>query len=301
VKRLRIHAAARMSGLTRSAERTLPFFLFNAVIWLLAAGTQLLLLPSARKQLLRLRQLPESIRPVTSLWRYCYEQLTIRQSALVSFWPDRLHERQWQSRCRMIGHERVEEIFAQQRPVILATLHYSSPSTLYYWLRSLRWRAAAFSYVKLNQLPAYRHQLNSLADDVNGLTGVPQIFGLDELWEARDFLAGGPNLLLFAIDSPFGHRPETVVIDDLTLKVQTGAFRLAMICDATVIPVLIRAEPGMEVVIQFGTPVPAELIARQDHRATAEHLLTELLPWVSRCSEQSSEALVDWLQGPKQQ
>lgn len=283
----------------RWAEQTLPISFLTGLAWFFAALVHLPYLLTAINQFCRLRQLPESIRPHTSLWRYWHQQVILQQSTMVSFWPDRLREPRWQARCRIQGADYLGSVLESQRPVILATLHYSSNSTLYYWLRSRGRRIAALSYITLNQLPPYRQKLLLIADEANELSGVPQLFGIEDLWDARDFLSSKPNMMMFAVDAPFGHRSETIVIDDLRLRVQTGAFRMAKICEAVVLPCLIRAKRGIQVEIQFGVPVSEDLIATQNHRAAAEHTMQELLALVKNCPEQCSVALVEWLQGPK--
>ena len=293
---LKRQAGALLCRLARLAERLLPVALVRLCAWMIAAPMAFRELIGTGPTLNQLQRLPTSIRPQRSVWRLWRQRVAVNASSLVRFWPDRLQEPRWQGCCRLYNAEALDGIL-RTRPVILATLHYCSLVVLCHWLRSRGWPMAALSARSSEHLPAYRKRLDSLADQQSGLADVPRFFGLDELWEARDFLsADARSLLLVAVDAPYGKRPLTVSVNDFELPIQTGAFRLAALSNAVVVPCLIRAVGGMGVEIRFGNPIPDHLIMDQrQHSAAAEQLFEELLPVIGECPEQCHADLVQGL------
>src|SRR5262249_47326340 len=157
---------------------------------------------------------------------------------------------------------------------------------MYYWLRARGLRVA----VVTSYLPTrfrFRRHLNDLADQANGMRGVPRFLPVTQLGPMRRWLVAG-NLLLIAIDGGWG-RQAVVRGEDFACPLAAGPLRLAAITGAALVPCLIRAEPEFRCTIQFGEPVPDALLAdRRQHEAALQHLVREFLGVLRTRPEQNT-------------
>jgi hypothetical protein len=186
----------------------------------------------------------------------------------------------------------LEAALGSGRPVMLATLHYGNLTELYHWLRS-RGLAVAFIVARdLNRRTEYRNHVDSLADQANGLVGVPRLFQIDQLWEAREFLSEPRRLLVIPMDG--SARPDIRVQGaDYELEVATGALRLAAIAGAMVLPCLSFAPSALRFTIAFGNPVPIQNVpGRRKQTAACEDIVGQLLPWVEQRPEHCAPILM---------
>jgi len=281
--------------LFRLAERLLPIPLLLLVVWPAAMlmGRRHVL---RRASLSRLRRLPATLKPCEArwrwLWRVWFGRSAVYTTRVLSFWPDRLREDRWGRRCRFIGLERLEAPLAEGRPVILATLHYGDLTMLYHWLRSRGIAAAFLAAPRRKQTPEFRGSLDLLADRVNGLDGVPHLIYLDQLWDAQDFLGRPGRVLAIAMD---GNTKRDVAVNgpEYTFYVSPGALRLAAIVGAVVIPCLISSPGCLRSTIRFGFPVADGDVANRDrHPIACEHIVRELVPWITQRPEECGIGLL---------
>ena len=185
----------------RLVERHCPIFFIYVILWPAAALAACGLNPkwNVGATIRDLRRLPEALRSSVPGWRWYWVvwsgRVALCMTHSLRFIPDRLRDARWQARCRIEGLDRPNDALAAGRPVILVTLHYGNLTELYHWLRARGMCVAFLADRELAQVPKYRAVLNSMADRVNGLDGVPRFFPTDQLWEARDFLSSPGRLL----------------------------------------------------------------------------------------------------------
>jgi lauroyl/myristoyl acyltransferase len=208
-------------------------------------------------------------------------------------WPDQLREPRWRGWCRVRGREQLDAVLNTGRSAVLAAVHYGSLNEAYHWLRSQGLTVAGLAARKQEEWSAYRKHINSLADKANGMTGLPCFFEVGDVWGAKEFLAKPRRLLLMAIDGYYGRRPSFVQGPDICLRVGTGAFRLAAIANAAVVPCLMTAPRGLAIEIYFGRPVPDPYVSDpRQHSAAAAHVVQELFPLIRALPEQSADHLL---------
>jgi hypothetical protein len=81
--------------------------------------------------------------------------------------------------------------------------------------------------------------------------------------------------------------------EDYALSLSPGAFRLAALSGAAVIPYLTSADPGMGFTIHFGEPVPDDYVTdRRQHEAACAWLLRSFSVVLREHPEQCSSELL---------
>lgn len=215
-------------------------------------------------------------------------------------WPEQLNQPRWNRRCQFMGLERLEAFLAERRPVVLVTFHCGNLSELYHWTRSRGIGLAFLVSRDLGTVPAYRNQLDLLADRANGLEGVPRLIAVGHLrlWEAREFLSYPNRVLAVAIEGRT-KRDITVHAPGYTLQIAPGALQLAAKTGAVVIPCLISAQSFLRATIRFGQPLPDHLVACRDwHSLGCEHILREIGPWITARPEQAAPETIGAMNFP---
>lgn len=278
----RLALLERWAGtILRLADRALPPAALRLLLWPAAAACAAYQLRHGGPDSRSFGRLPPSLRPregrcrwLLRLWGGRTDLLT---SKLVRYWPDRLREPRWQGRCRLLGAEALDAVLASGRPVILATVHYGNLSELGHWLRARGTAAAILSAIDVTRVSAYRDRVATLRDQAQGLAEVPRYLQIDNLWDVRDFLAVPNRVLVVAFDA-YHRRYVLVCGDDCDFRISTGAFKLAAIVNAVVIPCVTRAPRGLAVEIHLGRPVPdADVITAPDPEAACRHIVREIL------------------------
>jgi hypothetical protein len=104
-----------------------------------------------------------------------------------------------------------------------------------------------------------------------------------------------PAILLTSVDGDKG-RQLLVRGEGYGIELSPGAFRLATMAGAVVIPYMVHAESGMRLTVHFGEPVPDEYVVdRRRHPAGCEWLLRNFLTVLRDHPEQcSAELLYDF-------
>lgn len=227
-----------------------------------------------------------------SLWRIWSARVAMCMARFLRYWPERLGQPRWARRCHFVGLERLQAILAEGRPVVLATLHYGNLTELSAWLRS-RGIGAAF-LVGRHFKHAYPSELGLLADSVNGLEGVPRVFGNEHqgLWNALEFLRQPNRVLVVAME---GVTKRDVIVQEqgYELRMAPGALFLAAMAKAAVIPCLISVRRHLNLTIFLGEPLPDEFVTCNElHPLGCERLLKELGRWITPQAEQSEPPLI---------
>jgi hypothetical protein len=205
--------------------------------------------------------------------------------------------------------EQFEQICAQDRPIILAVLHYGPLIVLRYWLRACGLPVAGLTARSWRDRPPHRRYLDRISDAAGGLDGVPHNFDLSQLREVKKFLdchnedgrsaqmetvpgLAFPRLLIITAEG-YDSQHALVRSDDFSFRMATGALRLAARANAYVIPCLIRADRPFGFTVHFGRPVPDEWLRdKSRHQAACEHLLHEFLPQLRAQPEQAGYQLL---------
>jgi hypothetical protein len=291
-----------VSEWVRFAEFCLPISILIPLLFPAAAviATYELLMGKRQSTFHQLRQLSEMAQVSGVPWRrFSFRRawaarLAMCMARFLRFWPEKLAQPRWRRRCQFIGLERLEAILAEGRPVVLATLHYGNLTELYHWIRSRRIGMAFLISQDPGSVPAYRNELDLLADRANGLEGVPRLIGIDHLhlWKVWGFLALPNRVLAVAME---GDAKRHIVVrgPGYTLRMAPGALRIAARAHAVVIPCLISASKYLRSTIRFGEPLPDDVIACHDrHPLACEHILRELGPWIATQPEQSAPMLI---------
>jgi lauroyl/myristoyl acyltransferase len=223
-----------------------------------------------------------SIRAVRETRRQMY----LKQ--VLEYFPDRLAETKWMSRCRIEGLDRVLQARQNGRSVVLAFFHSKAHRMSRFWLRAAGISAATLVGGKAEG----RAQLDRLGDGCSPFPEIPTAFYLDQLRQACKFLATG-NLLLVAIDAGAGNHLHVPVGAGWTFQMSTGAMRLAALHQAELVPCVVIAEGCWRFQIKLGRPVPAEyLAAGADWIHAGKYLLDEMLPHFRNHPDQFTGELV---------
>jgi len=280
----------------RAAERMLPVWLLYALVWP----------PAAARSAWELRfgfggivtTLPRSMwtRPGRR-WRAWLSRVPLNAVKLLLFWPDRFRLPRWRSRATTTGIERFERARATGRPVILATLHFGPTTAALPLLRRDKLPAAALFIRDPARDSRFRSILQEIADDVNGLGGVPARMGVADLDRAVQFLRAG-RLLVLSVDGPRGRHLWSKV-NGHALSLSATVCQLAAMCQAVIVPCLLTAAPFFRVTMHFGEPVPDALVFDyRRHQAACDHLHREFLPIVRTFPEQCYPVLATALRDP---
>ncbi len=279
-----------LGGSLRLAERCLPHVLLRLLLLPPSAALALLQLTRSGPRLRQFLKLPPSIQPQGHAylrpWRLWRRRTSLAMTKFVRYWPDRLPEARWQARCLLPGVERLDTVHAASRSAILATFHYGNLDELHHWLRARGLMAAILTAADLSRVSEYRAALNRARDVACGLSGIPRLFHVGQLWDARDFLSQPGRVLIVAVDA-WSRNNLVIRGDDCDYLIAPGALRLAAITGAAVIPCLIRSPRGLTSTIEFGVPVPdSDLADPSRHAAACEHIVRELLPMIRALPEQ---------------
>lgn len=171
---------------------------------------------------------------------------------------------------------------------MLAFCHFGPYFLLESWLYAAGFPAAALVGETSRSNTRFRRLSNQLSPFVEN----PILFFLDQLRQAREFLAAG-NSLLLAIDSKFGKQLRVPVHDGWLFQMATGPIRLAARHQAELIPCCIMEEGRWQFRIELGQPVPREyLTPKADGISAGQHLLKEMSVHFQTCPQQCSRHLV---------
>jgi lauroyl/myristoyl acyltransferase len=207
---------------------------------------------------------------------------------ILEYFPERLAEPKWMSRCRIEGLDHVLQARQNGRPVVLGFVHSRAYRMSRFWLR-----AAGVSVANLIAGKAEsRAKLDRLGDGFSPFPESPTAFYVDQLRQACKFLAAG-NSLLVALDTGAGDQINVPIGEGWTFQMSTGAMRLANLYSAELIPCVVIDEGRWRFQIKLGRPVPAEYLAAEaDWIHAGKHLLDEMLPHFRNHPDQLTDQLI---------
>ena len=268
---------AQFHGL-RALERLLPPTVLWLALWPSVACAALCDLAKQGRYYAKWRQVPASLLPSgPGFFLFRSARMKLRFGRLPTFWPDRLAQARWQQRCRYEGLDTLASARQGGTPIVLATLHFGQMVLMRYLLRARDIPVAGLA----EEARARRPRLQHLKDAKAPLPGVPHVFPLEELKQARQFLLQG-GCLLVPMDAPRGKQVE-IQTPHGVLRLGTGAIRLAQSTGAQLVPCLIYEESPWRFVVHCGKPanlgapsLPAGL------EAVGQDLARELLPVLAR-------------------
>jgi lauroyl/myristoyl acyltransferase len=232
-------------------------------------------------------KIPACLAPTSPVRAVRETLLQVYLKPIPEYFPERLAEPKWMSRCRIEGLDRVLQARQDGRPVVLAFFHSRAYRMPRFWLR-----AAGVSVANLIAgKAACRTKLDRLGDGFSPFPEIPIAFYLDQLRQACKFLAAG-NSLLVALDAPAGQQLNVPICDGWTFQMSTGAMRLAVLYQAELIPCVIIDEGRWRFQIKLGRPVPVEYLAAEaDWIHAGKLLLKEMLPHFRDHPDQLTEHL----------
>lgn len=191
-------------------------------------------------------------------------------------WIDRLSLLRWRRRFEVDGLNRLEQLIAD-RAVIVVSLHTPSLLVLPFWLLS---RGIPTATVVLDNGWRTRPELIRRLR-LAGMPDTPRYFEAGKARPMARYLTQGRCLLVPA-DWVRGHAVE-VSWDGKSKALSSGAFRLARMTGAAVLPVLVVSVGRWRYRVFIGQPVPDEMIASGDFAAAAAacggQLLAESARW----------------------
>jgi lauroyl/myristoyl acyltransferase len=202
---------------------------------------------------------------------------------ILELFPDRLSEEKWIQNCRVEGLEHLQSACRNKCPTVLAFSHFGPFFLLRFLLRAKGIPTATL----LGGESEKRGPLMRLKDGFSPFNQVPISFYGDQLRAASEFIATG-NPLLVAIDVPVNKQIDVPFCDGWAFQMAAGAVRLAMRCNAELIPCSIVDEGCWHFSIKFGKPVPKELLlSENDWLPAGKHLMDEMIPifrtWPEQC------------------
>ena len=277
--------------LLRFGERVLPLRVLSLLLWPPAAAWDLVQLRQ-RKLVTAWRCFPESWHPNPRRF-FLRQSLGLYHAQLIYIWPDRLCTPRWLSRCRLEGRCDLVRSQKQDRPIILASLHFGPSEILPYWLRAhgiVTTTIRGLTPDSLQGLTSYQYALSPPAD-------VPVFLYVNEMSRVRQFLSPGRRLLVM-VDYDRG-KQLYVPFENRLFRMATGAIRLAALAGAELVPCLICETGSWKFVIHFGDPVPQHLVGSSpDLKAVAGHLLREFSKVITRYPEQCKSRLLSAMSSP---
>jgi len=209
-------------------------------------------------------------------WRY---QARFHQRWLALLWHERWLEPPWRERISVTGSDLLE--VGQKSPLVIVTVHTGGMVLLTTWLRTTGLRVGA---VMLDQERWERDR--PLHDPRN------PVFRVGDTRAMVRFLEPNSCLMLPA-DHSLGRFADGAWGDDAVLRLSIGAFRLAGLSGAVVVPVTIVDSGRWRYRVQLGAPVPQDLIDDEDFEAAATHVAREIMPIAAKRPFEAMGTLVE--------
>lgn len=283
--KLRLRRLALVLG--RDAERVIPLDVLWFIYFPLAVFRAVRNAPRADRSLpaRRLPAAPEDRRPsAAECFRFSLTQY-LRQP--VMGWVDRLNEARWQARFTVIGMDRLDR--ALSGPVVIATVHTRGLVLMSSWLYAHGVdMSSVTSEPDMTADPYMRMRFEVLSGGRR--PGRSRVFWPGDGRAMAEYLSTG-GALLVTLDVARGR---TVVVPwrDGQMRVPTGAFRLARLSNATVVPMIATETGRWRWRILVGEPIPAELISGERFEEAASWFADQVLPEAARHPRQAHISLV---------
>ena len=214
-------------------------------------------------------------------WRQAVDRLSMR---LVCLWPERFLVNPWRSRLSITGLDEVRDRLAAGTPVVFAVLHFGELILLHSILRAHGIPVASLT-VSGSGDRCYRDHTDAVAEAAGGLRGVPRRFMADTgLRQAYCFLRSG-GCLLIACDLSSRHSVD-IPTDLGTVRLATGAFQMAGMAGACVVPAILWQERRWRFSLACGPPLDPSDGSTDAVRRIAEACVAHWVPVLKRHPEQ---------------
>jgi lauroyl/myristoyl acyltransferase len=198
---------------------------------------------------------------------------------LATLWLDLWQRPPWSNRLRIENGQIIDRALAD-RPVVLAGLHTGWHFASAVWLLSRG--------VEIGSVIAWTDQwqrAEELRDsDYWDRYRGSSVFLKGDTRSMVRFLTPG-RCFLVQVDSRHSKQIE-VEWRGAFVQLGSGAFRLARLANAVVVPIVALDDGLWRYRVHVGAPVPDELIAAGDDLAAAGHVVRELLPLVAEAPDQ---------------
>jgi hypothetical protein len=197
---------------------------------------------------------------------------------------DRFGAALWKARFTVHGKPPQALPEWRHRPFVIVFLHSGGYPILKSWMRAQRTETALFS-AGIHAIHTQSSAIRKRGDEANGLPGVADTFaGKRAVMEAVRFLKPGRALLISLEQRDFSKPRNPYAVDGATICLDDGAYRIAGMTGALLIPVAVRHRGVCRFEIEFGTPVEPKADGEDDGASAANgHLIREL--WHGICAE----------------
>jgi len=268
------------SGL-RAIERACPPPLLAALVWpaLATLGMVQACGPQGRRFRRRMARVHGARTGLWQSWRQAVDRLAMR---LVCLWPERFLVNPWRSRLSITGLDGVRDRLASGTPLVFAVLHFGELLLLHSVLRA---HGIPVASLTVSGDIRYRGHTDAVAEAAGGLVGVPRRFLKETgLRQAYCFLRSG-GCLLIACDLSSKHSVD-VSTDLGTVRLATGAFHLAGMAGACVVPVILWQERRWRFGLSCGAPLDPSAGSTDTVERIAAACVAHWVPVLVRYPEQ---------------
>ena len=219
-------------------------------------------------------------------WRF---QSKIHERWLPLLWMDRWDRPPWSGRMVVETGPDVGAI-SRERPIIVVTLHTGAHIAIGAWLGQMGLGVGSvIADIRLwKQTQAWRVRMRT-DKRWRGFENSEAFLRGDTRSMVRYLVPG--NCLLLQADH---HRGRVIEGDwgNGRLQMSSGAFRIARLAGAAVIPVVVMDDGRWRFRVHVGSPVPQHLIDTGDDGAAATHVARELMPIVAKHPTEAMVTLV---------
>jgi lauroyl/myristoyl acyltransferase len=226
----------------------------------------------------------KGVSPVRHFWR-TFADWTGATMAL--FFYDRFRSPAWKARFTVRGtppHLRPEW---GQRPFVIVFIHSGGFPVLKAWMRSQGIPAALYA-AGIHAVHLQTAEIRERGDRAFGVEKVADTFaGRRSLLEAARFLTAGRALLISLEQRDFSKTRSAYPVGDATICLDDGAFRIAGMTGALLIPAAVRHHGICRFEIEFGDPVTPEAARGKDGAAEVNLQLIRQL-WHGICNDPSA-------------
>ena len=265
----------------RAIERACPPPLLAAVVWpgLATLGIAEACGSLGRQYRRRVARVHGARPGLWKSWQHAVDRLSMR---LVCLWPERFLVNPWRSRLSITGLDEVRDRLTAGTPVVFAVLHFGELILLHSVLRAHGIPVAGLTVTGDRR---YRDHTAAVAEAAGGLRDVPRRFMRDTgLRQAYCFLRSG-GCLLIACDLSSKHSVD-IPTDLGTVRLATGAFKMAGMAGACVVPVILWQERRWRFGLACGSPLDPSDGSTDAVKRIAEACVAHWVPVIKRYPEQ---------------
>jgi len=242
--------------IARFLERVLPIPMLRAALWPAVAVSAFRRAFLFRRHDWKSPKLPVALRSKGSnllfLWRMC-EGFYFRQ--ILTCFPDRLSCPRWRKRVRVEGLDHLLPLVERQQPVVLATIHFGHINLLRYLLSTMGIDAALVVVRGPKNIVSHRIK-DSLLNRARPSRPAPPDLIATEVAQNTKYLSSG-KVILIAVDASSSQQLH-VSVPGASFETAIGAFQMARMAGAKLVPCVLREESPWRFVIRIGEPIAGE-------------------------------------------